>query len=69
MAGGNDHCVEIIDVSPRDGLQNETVHLATVEKAGADPASAGGGAAADRGCELRPAPSWLPQMADARGRW
>jgi hydroxymethylglutaryl-CoA lyase len=59
-----DRRVSIVEVGPRDGLQNEKVHLATADKvAFIDRLSAAGLPVIEIAAFV--SPKWVPQMADA----
>src|SRR5215212_8394974 len=56
--------VTIVEVGPRDGLQNETAHITTADKiAFVDRLSAAGLPAIEVSAFV--SPKWVPQMADA----
>jgi hydroxymethylglutaryl-CoA lyase len=56
--------VEIFEVGPRDGLQNEARMIPTAEKIALIDCLSGCGIPPHRGGEFRQ-PKWVPQMADA----
>ena len=56
--------VTIVEVGPRDGLQNEAVAIATADKIGfVDRLSAAGHRVIEVSAFV--SPKWVPQMADA----
>ena len=56
--------IQIVEVGPRDGLQNETARIPTAEKiAFVDRLSAAGHTAIEVSAFV--SPKWVPQMADA----
>jgi hydroxymethylglutaryl-CoA lyase len=56
--------VKVVEVGPRDGLQNEAASIATADKiAFVDALSAAGHAAIEVSAFV--SPKWVPQMADA----
>jgi hydroxymethylglutaryl-CoA lyase len=60
---GVPECVQIVEVGPRDGLQNEHAEVATADKvAFIDRLTAAGLAVIESGAFV--SPKWVPQMAD-----
>jgi hydroxymethylglutaryl-CoA lyase len=58
------HRVSVVEVGPRDGLQNESTPVATADKiAFVDRLSAAGFSTIEAGAFV--SPKWVPQMADA----